>query len=560
MLAKSGLCIASLLVLWPCALNARPAMSGANTYNIFDLNSISQLQNAEAYGISGNGKITGYSYNPNTGILHAFIYQTSNGTFQDLGMLGSLYGSDGVAINNNGQVSCTAYGPGYYAVRYTNGVIKKLGSIDGGSSEGYSINSSGNIVGRAVNGDGGGQGFSYINGAFSALAVDRAACINDSNQFVGSLGYYWQYGKYVYGVEHAFLSSGGVITDLGNIGGGLKTYTEAFSLNNSGQVTGYSTGADGSQHAFLYTGGVMQDLGTFAPYFTRGVSINSSGVVAGNITNAYGAQIGAFLYQNGTMSNLADLLDGSGEGWDQLTVKQINDSGWIIGTGTQNGETHSFLARPNPVVISSVNPNHGANGGAAGIIINGYGFTGASGVSFGGVAAGFTVNNDSQITANLPSTAKVGWVDITITSTAGTGTISNGYDFYTSPVSYGSPAGAQTLQWDPASWPSIGQTLTFQIQPFAPGSLVWTWAGESNNNWAGIPLPLDLGLYGLPGDTIWAAADYIINTASPSPSIPVAIPNDVTLAARHFYFQSIVFDGSTSAFVSTNAYDVLVGY
>jgi len=42
-------------------------------------------------------------------------------------------------------------------------------------------------------------------------------------------------------------------TDLGTLGG---NGSEAFAINNSGQVVG------GSQHAFLYDGSTMRDLGT----------------------------------------------------------------------------------------------------------------------------------------------------------------------------------------------------------------------------------------------------------------------------------------------------------
>lgn len=326
------------------ALVALASVSGAQFYRLEDLAAGSPFPDAFAYGVSQNGLITGVGTDPVTSELHAYIWQ--NGVFQDLGDLGYPYGADGIAINDSGQVAATGYGPGYNALLYTNGVVKKLGSIDGGFSEGLSINSSGDIVGRAINGDGGGQGFSYIGGQFTALSVDRAAAINDSDQFVGSVGYYWtQYG-YVHGVEHAFIDDGVTLTELGDIGGGIRTNTEAFGVNNLGQVTGYSTAADGTIHAFLYSGGAMADLGTFAPYYTYGVSINDNGEVVGNIETYVGGQIGMFLYANGSMRNFADVVDSSGAGWGQLTPMHMNNNGWIVGYGTYNGGTHGFLARP----------------------------------------------------------------------------------------------------------------------------------------------------------------------------------------------------------------------
>jgi probable HAF family extracellular repeat protein len=317
------------------------------SYDMFDFSTLSPSSPyIVPYGISNDGKVTGVLQDPITSEDHAFIY--ANGVLQDLGDLGYSAGADGVAINNSAQVAATGYGPGYHALLYANGHVTHLGSLDGGFSVGLAINNLGHIVGRAINGDGQAQGFVYINGPMTAINpyVDILRSINDSDQFAGSIAFFWSQGGGMVSVEHALLDSGGTLIDLGSIGGGSHTASESFSVNNAGQVTGYSTAADGSQHAFLYSGGVLSDLGTFPPYSTRGLSINDSGVIVGDITTSFGDPLAAFLYENGEMVNFSDLIGTAAADWSELAVNQIDNQGRIIGSGTVNGATHGFLATP----------------------------------------------------------------------------------------------------------------------------------------------------------------------------------------------------------------------
>lgn len=318
-----------------------PSRSPRLSYTIVDLSVGSPFPDAFAYGVSPNGKITGVGTDPATSMLHAFVWHA--GVFQDLGTLGYPYGADGISINDSGQLAATGYGPGFHALFYSNGHATQLSNSN---SEGYSINGLGNIVGRIQGDDGGFTGFTYIGGQLTVLGVDRARCINEANDYVGSVPYYWTYGGYVHSAEHAFLNAGGVQSDLGSIGGGPHTYTEAFGVNNSDEVTGYSTAADGTQHAFLYSAGVLSDLGTIAPYYTCGISINDARVIVGSISTYVGGPVGSFVWSNGEMRDLLDLLGPVGAAWSQMTACQINNDGWIVGYGVVNNATHGFLARP----------------------------------------------------------------------------------------------------------------------------------------------------------------------------------------------------------------------
>lgn len=84
-------------------------------------------------------------------------------------------------------------------------------------------------------------------------------------------------------------------------------YSVGSSINSSWQVTGYSPARADEDHAFVYSGGILTDLGTLGGDFSYGTGINDSGQVAG-ISYIDGPDgIRAFIYSNGVMKNLGTL-------------------------------------------------------------------------------------------------------------------------------------------------------------------------------------------------------------------------------------------------------------
>jgi hypothetical protein len=83
--------------------------------------------------------------------------------------------------------------------------------------------------------------------------------------------------------------------------------------------------------------------------------------------------------------------------------------------------------------VTGVSPSSGAAAGGTTVTITGSGFTGATGVSFGGTllaAGGFTVNSDIQITATSPAHAP-GGVDVRVTTPGGTSPADPAVDTFT---------------------------------------------------------------------------------------------------------------------------------
>jgi hypothetical protein len=98
------------------------------------------------------------------------------------------------------------------------------------------------------------------------------------------------------------------------------------------------------------------------------------------------------------------------------------DGATVAPSGTVSGEEIELSAEVQPTPsISEVSPGSGSVAGGATVTITGANFSAASAVKFGSTAASsFTVDSDSQITATAPAATKVGRVDITATTLAGT--------------------------------------------------------------------------------------------------------------------------------------------
>jgi probable HAF family extracellular repeat protein len=132
---------------------------------------------------------------------------------------------------------------------------------------------------------------------------------------------------------HAFLYSGGNVTDLNTLGGSLS---QGFAINNLGQVAGDSFTSNGILHGFFFDRTNLIDVGTLGGNFSSASGLNDSGQVIGSSILTGGTTSHAFLYSTGAIADIGTL------GGDTTFAHAINNGGTVVGESDKtNGETHA---------------------------------------------------------------------------------------------------------------------------------------------------------------------------------------------------------------------------
>jgi IPT/TIG domain len=252
---------------------------------------------------------------------------------------------------------------------------------------------------------------------------------------------------------------------------------------------------------------------------------NTIAVVGSNFTGATAVNFGVTPATSFSVvsSGQINAVVPAGSGAVDVTVKTPGGT-----SPTVAGDIYKYVPS-----VTRVSPTSGPTTGGTTVTINGTGFTGATGVSFGGTAATFSVKSSSQISATAPAGA-AGTVDITVTTPGGTSATSTN-DQYT----YATPPTVTRVS--PASGPTAGGiTVTITGTSFVAGASVKFGSTSASNVIVGsatsltatappeAPGTVHVTVTTVGGTSTTSAADqYTYQGPTPAPpSASIAAPGD----------------------------------
>lgn len=384
-LAVAALAATMVLVGW-----AGLGRAGTAGYTITDLGSLGGAPDGtDPHAINSLGQIAGEAVD-SAGRRRAFLWSPAatngaTGGMIDLGDLGAGPIAIAQGIDDAGNVVGEAsYGTDSHAFWWQSGHMVDLGPGDARAiAAGLAV---GDAFGSAETWTGASKSSARSLGTLGG--VQAGAIATNGADIAG-----WRTQPAYPFPQHAVLVGGGSVTDLGTLGGPSSF---AMAIDAVGDVAGYSAPDNTTNsHAFLWRpGSGMIDLGTLG--YLRGPSsesraygMNDVGQVVGE-SDGFDNRMHAFLWQNGTMTNLDTLLP-AGSGWQLERASAINDAGQIVGFGIFNGHRHGYLMTPAlatdgtpPVSSAMVGPAPNAAGwnrGPVTIAISAIDEAGGSGVA-----------------------------------------------------------------------------------------------------------------------------------------------------------------------------------
>ncbi len=336
------------------------APSASAAYQVLAVDTIAGGTQNFALDINNVGAVTGNSRTTSSSLpLNAYFWSGS-GAAQNIGVLpGSNNFSRGYAINDAGVIVGESDNNNSRAFRWdaASGMTELLSIAGTSGGVAHDINNAGVIVGISSNGQTS-RPTRWVNGVASDLGsldgqtntFGRAWGLNEAGDVVG----FSRRQSSPVSVSQATLWRNGGVVNLGSLL--PDSFSEAFAINDANvavgtAVSGTTPGGTSIRRAVCWDLSgptpAIQDLGSLGYTFAEALDVNDAGQIVGFVTNISGLPQRAFLWENGVMRDLNDLLPAN-SGWVLRSAEGINEQGWITGYGTLNGVTRAFVLIPEP--------------------------------------------------------------------------------------------------------------------------------------------------------------------------------------------------------------------
>lgn len=308
------------------SLSLAAVASAAPLYTVTSMGVIGTFSGGVA--ISSAGTVAGtrqVAGGPLEAFVHDHVLTPPHGTM-----------AQAAGINRTGIVVGTAHGQrGPQAVTWDQGEAR---AVTEDASYGLAINDEGNVAGQVIRGSRA-QAFRTRDGMVEmpdqGSWSSAAYALNENGAVVGT-------AETGHDRFRAFLwDEAGDLHWLGTLGG-RSSYGAA--LNMDGWVVGTAQTGQGDLHAFLSLNGIMTDLGTLGGSMSAAYGVNDREQIVGWSSTGQGLAPHAFLWQQGELRNLNDLV--SAAAWVLTEATGINNRGQIVGTGWYQGERHAFRLDP----------------------------------------------------------------------------------------------------------------------------------------------------------------------------------------------------------------------
>lgn len=315
-------------------------------YSVTDLGELIAMA-GDAYPSINNAGHVAFWTQAADGTVHAAVW--ADGKITDLGVPPGYKSSicryigpdDAVAGWVTTSRNLVDSGATVHAAIFKGGKVTDLGTLGGKTAQAHAVGSKGEVVGVSLLPGGKNRhAFLYRDGKMQDLSTlpggefSAAYGINAHGDIAGvaSKG----------GQNHAVVWRNGKIEDLGTFPDGTRS--SAVGINNAGTAVGFGETDDGV-HAFKSDGAKLLDLGVLGGDPTSARSINAQGDIVG-LSAVSSIQTHAFLWRNGVMSDLTDLIPRE-LAWRLREADGINDRGQIVCVGNRKYQAaHCLLLTP----------------------------------------------------------------------------------------------------------------------------------------------------------------------------------------------------------------------